>query len=132
MAIQIRAATSHDVDFVAWVILTASRSHLKRSIWEIGLNRDEEECLSFLRELARTETRSWGHYSNFTVAEVDGQAAAALCAYDPIEAGGPVMDWAMVEAARHLGWSERDIADMSARFEPMGTCFPDDAEGAWV
>ena len=58
MAIQIRPATGQDVDFVAWAILTASRSHLNRSIWEIGLDLDEEECLSFLREMARTETRS--------------------------------------------------------------------------
>jgi hypothetical protein len=74
MGLQIRPATIDDVDFLAWVILTASRSHLERGLWDIALGRDEEGCLSFLRELARAEPRSWAHYSRFIVAEVDGRA----------------------------------------------------------
>src|SRR5215470_9994540 len=100
MDIQIRQATTDDADFLAWVMLTASRSHLERGIWDITLNRDNEGCLSFLRELARTQTRSWGHYSRFIVAEVDGHAAAALCGYDPIEASAPVLAQAIDEAAK--------------------------------
>jgi ribosomal protein S18 acetylase RimI-like enzyme len=132
MGLQIRPATTDDLDFLAWVILTASRSHLERGLWDIALGCDEEGCLSFLRELARTGTRSWAHYSRFIVAEVDGRAAAALCGYDPIEAGTPVMDAAIAEAAKQVGWSDSDVADYFARFAPLGTCFSDEAEGAWV
>lgn len=132
MGLQIRPATIDDVDFLAWVILTASRSHLERGLWDIALGRDEEGCLSFLRELARAEPRSWAHYSRFIVAEVDGRAAAAMCGYDPIEAGTPVMDAAIAEAAKQVGWSDGDVADYFSRFEPLGTCFSDEAEGAWV
>jgi len=130
--VRIRPATINDVDFLAWVMLTAARSHLQRGLWDITLNRGEEDCLSFLRELARTETRSWAHYSRFTVAEVDGQAAAALCGYDPIEAGTPALVSAIDEAAKQVGWSESDVADIWERFAPVGTCISDDAEGAWI
>src|SRR5262245_5130116 len=100
MGIQIRTATADDADFLAWVMLAASRSHLKRGIWDITLNRDQEGCLSFLRELAQAGTRSWGHHSCFIVAEVDGQAAAALCGYDPIETDAPALARAIDEAAK--------------------------------
>src|SRR5712691_4104236 len=95
---QMRPATSDDADFLAWVMLTAARSHLERGLWDITLNRGQEDCLSFLRELARAETRSWAHFSRFIVVDVDGQAAAALCGYDPIEAGTPNLVKAIDEA----------------------------------
>jgi ribosomal protein S18 acetylase RimI-like enzyme len=129
---RIRPATNDDADFLAWVMLTAARSHLSRGLWDITLNRREEDCLSFLRELALTETRSWGHYSRFIVAETDGQAAAALCGYDPIEADASTLAIAIDEAARRVGWSETDVSDMWERFAPVGTCISDDMEGAWI
>ena len=132
MGTQIRPATSDDADFLAWVMLTAARSHLERGLWDITLNRDQADCLSFLRELARTETRSWGHYSRFAVAAVDGEAAAALCGYDPIEAGTPALAKAIDEAAKQVGWSDSDVAAVWERFAPVGTCISDDAEGAWI
>jgi ribosomal protein S18 acetylase RimI-like enzyme len=132
MDTQIRPATSGDADFLAWVMLTAARSHLARGLWDITLKREEGDRLSFLRELARTETRSWGHYSRFIVAEVDGQAVAALCGYDPIEAGTPALVKAIDEAAKQVGWSDSDVADVWERFAPLGTCISDDAEGAWI
>ena len=132
MDTKIRPATSDDADFLGWVMLTAARSHLARGLWDITLNRGEEDCLSFLRELALTETRSWGHYSRFIVVEVDGQTAAALCGYDPIEAGTPALVKAIDEAARKVGWSDSDVTDVWERFGPVGTCISDDAEGAWI
>src|SRR5262249_49405729 len=132
MGIQIRTATADDADFLAWVMLAASRSHLKRGIWDISLNRDQEGCLSFLRELTRTETRSWGHYSCFIVAEVDGQAAAALCGYDPVQTDAGALAGAIGEAAKQVGWCDDEVAAIWERFEPVGTCISDDAEGAWI
>src|SRR5204863_6806429 len=78
------------------------------------------------------ETRSWAHYSRFTVAEVDGQAAAALCGYDPTQADTPALVNAIDEAARKVGWSDPDVAEVWERFAPVGTCISDDAEGAWI
>lgn len=132
MDIQVRPATSDDADFLAWVMLTAARSHLDRGLWDITLNRGQDDCLAFLRELARTKTRSWAHYSSFVVADVDGQTAAALCGYDPIESGTPVLAAAIDEAAKQVGWSDSDVAEIWERFAPVGTCISDDAEGAWI
>ena len=128
----IRPATSDDADFLAGVMLTAARSHLERGLWDITLNRDEEGCLSFLRELARTETRSWGHHSSFIIAEADGDAAAALCGYDPLERGTPALAEAMNEAAERAGWPGVEVSKVWERFAPVGTCISDDAEGAWI
>lgn len=128
----IRPATADDADFLAWVMLTAARSHLERGLWDITLDRPEEESLSFLRELARARTRSWGHYSGFIVAEVGGHAAAALCGYDPVERGVPALAQAMNEAAGRVGWSEGDVSGVWGRFAPVGTCTSDDADGAWI
>jgi ribosomal protein S18 acetylase RimI-like enzyme len=132
MDTQIRPATSDDADFLAWVMLTAARSHLERGLWDITLSRGQEDCLSFLRELAQTQTRSWAHYSRFVVAEMDGKAAAALCGYDPVEAGTPALAQAIDEAAKQVGWSDSDVAEVWERFAPVGTCISDDAEGAWI
>ena len=78
------------------------------------------------------KARSWGHYSRFVVAEVAGQAAAALCGYDPIEAETPTLVQAIDEAAKRIGWSDNDVADVWERFAPVGTCISDDAKGAWI
>lgn len=132
MDVLLRPATIDDADFLAWAMLTAARSHLERGLWDITLNRCEEGSLSFLRELARTRTRSWGHYSGFIVAEVEGRAAAALCGYDPVETGVPALAQAMNEAAERLGWTGGEVAEVWERFAPVGTCISDDAEGAWI
>src|SRR4030095_13969344 len=76
-----RLAAEPDAAFLAWAILTAARSHRDQGWFDIVLARPERECLDYLRRLTLTATRSWWHYSRFRVAEVDGQAAAALCAF---------------------------------------------------
>src|SRR5919199_316676 len=132
MDVLIRPATCDDADFLAWVMLTAARSHWGRGLWDITFDRREEESLPFLRELALAPTRSWGHYSGFIVAEVEGRAAAALCGYDPVEQGVPALAQAMNEAAGQVGWSGGDVAAVWERFAPVGTCISDDADGAWI
>jgi ribosomal protein S18 acetylase RimI-like enzyme len=78
----LRDATEEDIDFVTWVMLSASRSHLERGIWEYMNNQDGDETLAFLQRMATTETVHLFHHSLFLVAEVDGEPAAAMCGYD--------------------------------------------------
>lgn len=63
---------------------------------------------------------------------MNGQTVAALCGYDPLEAGTPALAKAIDEAAKQVGWSDSDVAAVWERFAPVGTCISDDAEGAWI
>jgi translation initiation factor 4G len=93
--VRIRRATETDVDFVAWVMLAASRSHLDVGLWEYLNDADEEATLAFLRGAATSETVHLFHHSLFLIAEVDGEPAAGMCAYDSETQGfgtfGPVL-----------------------------------------
>ena len=82
MAIRIRRATEKDLDLLLWVMLAASRSHLDRGLWEYLNASDEAATLSFLRRLATTETVNFFHWSLFLIAELDGEAGAAMLGYD--------------------------------------------------
>jgi ribosomal protein S18 acetylase RimI-like enzyme len=82
MSIHIRRATDDDLGLVTWVMLTASRSHLDRGIWEYLNSSGEATALAFLRRLATTDTVHLFHRSLFLVAELDGEPGAAMCAYD--------------------------------------------------
>src|SRR6185503_16339047 len=91
MAIRIRRATERDLDLVTWVMLAASRSHLERGIWEYMNAAGEAATLGFLRRLATTDTVHFSHYSLFLIAELDGEPAAAMCAYDSSTHGFEVL-----------------------------------------
>lgn len=87
MATILRDATESDIDFIAWVMLAASRSHLDRGVWEYMNDQGEEETLAFLRHVGTTETVHLFHHSRFVIAEVDGVPGAAMCAYDSATQG---------------------------------------------
>src|SRR6266516_3793149 len=89
--VTLRDATPDDLDFVAWVMLTASRSHLPVGIWEYINGTDENHTLAFLKALATTETAHWCHLSRFVIALVNGEPAAALSGYDPESHGMAVL-----------------------------------------
>lgn len=91
MSIRIRRATGRDLDFVCWVMLAASRSHLERGIWEYVNDADEAATVSFLRRLATSDAVHLSHLSLFLVAELDGEPGAAMCAYDSSTQGFEVL-----------------------------------------
>ena len=64
--VAIREANEEDAPFIGWAILTATRSHVSRGWFDITLGLDEAGCVAFTTRLARAETRSWWHYSNFS------------------------------------------------------------------
>ncbi|CAB1064743.1 hypothetical protein D1BOALGB6SA_9540 [Olavius sp. associated proteobacterium Delta 1] len=81
--IKIRQARKGDATFLAWLILTAGRAHVKRGIWEVILGSSEKDCLAFLEMVAVTETRHLFQYTCYLVADLDGQPVAGLGGYDP-------------------------------------------------
>ncbi len=91
MDIRIRRATERDLDLLTWVMLAPSRSHLDRGIWEYVNATDEAATLAFLRRLATTGTVHLFHHSLFLIAELDGEAGAAMCAYDSSTQGFEVL-----------------------------------------
>ena len=80
MTLMIRRAQANDADVVAWTILMSQRGHRPRGWFDIALSRTEGECLAFIRTIAAGPVLSQWHVSRFWIAEVDGEAAAALCA----------------------------------------------------
>jgi translation initiation factor 4G len=131
MNIRTRLAQTSDATFLAWIILTAARSHREKGWFDIVLSRPESECLAYLRQLTLTSTRSWWHYSRFRVAEVDGRAAAALCAFRAGD-GYPLSQAAMVEVARSLAWSDDEQNAMWSRGAYMFTCIMESDDNLWT
>jgi ribosomal protein S18 acetylase RimI-like enzyme len=127
----IRPAERADAPFLAWVILTAARSHLERGWFDIVLDRPEGVCLEFLEKLAVTEARSWWHYSRFRVAEVAGAPAAALCAFRAGDAY-PLSGAAMGEVCERNRWDQETQDAMWKRGSYIFTCTFEDNDDAWT
>jgi len=127
----IREAGHEDAPFIGWAILAATRSHMPRGWFDIALALDQPGCLAFTTRLARAETRSWWHYSNFVIAEHDGVPAAALCAFRAGD-GYPRSQAAMNEVATEIGWRETEIAAMWERSAYLFTCTLDAGEDVWA
>src|SRR5215469_13165718 len=109
MPVEIRQGRHEDADFLAWVMLSASRAHLARGVWDLIVGGDEAICLDYLRRLAVAEPPSLCHCENFFVADVDGYAAAALSAYDVKAGGWALAGEAMVNVQRDLRWTDADV-----------------------
>ena len=126
MTLRIRRGNSADAKFLAWVMLSASRAHLTRGLWDLIIGTNESGCLDYLRRLAVAEPRSLYHCESFLVAEVQGERAAALCGFETRNAWEIVGD-AMSNVQRDLGWSPADAAAAYRRVDPVwAKCMPPD------
>jgi len=76
--IKTRAAHADDADFLAWLILTAGRAHVKKGIWEVILGMPEEQCLYFLKLLSVTKIHHLFHHVCYFLADVNGSPVAGL------------------------------------------------------
>ncbi len=121
--IRIRPAVSDDAGFLAWVMLSSSRSHLQRGIWDLLIGAGETGCLDYLKRLALAEPRSLCHYSNYLVAEVGSQPAAALCGFATAGSPWAVVGEAMSNVQRDLGWTEGEATAAYQRVAPIWACF---------
>ena len=50
--VNIRPAKSSDAEFLAWVMLASSRSHVERGAWDLIIGGDDSRCLDYLKRLA--------------------------------------------------------------------------------
>lgn len=125
-------ATPEHAPFIAWVTLTAFRSHLERGFWDFMLDGDEPYKLRYLEALATTQQPHWVHYSTFIVAEVDGRPVSALCGYVDEELGGPTLRMAGIEANEKTGRTEEEGAAGFQRAISIMNVVPEHAPGAWI
>ena len=131
MDIKIRSARQDDAAFLAWLILTAGRAHVKRGIWEVILGESENKCLAFLELLAVTETPHLFHHSCYLVAELGSQPVAGLGGYDPRVLDYPALLRALPEVFKKIGIY--DLDETTGNRPPrILECIPDAVEGAWV
>src|SRR5437016_13874816 len=128
--LKIRPARTDDSDFLAWVIFTAARGHLKRGWFDVVLQRDEAFCIDYCGKLASAAVRSWWHWSLFSVAEVYGRRAAALCGFADESLYG-ASSAAMAEPSQKMGLSEEAHAQLWPRGAFILSCATSQA-GAWV
>jgi translation initiation factor 4G len=132
MNAKMRNGKPDDSDFLARVMMLASRGHLNRGVWDLIAGGSEENCLDYLRRLALSEPVSLCHYSSFIVAEHDGKPAAALCGFDPRAGGWEVLADAMKNVQREKGWTQVDEKASADRTSPVWQCTFDTLDGAWV
>ena len=132
MKTDIRPAGPDDTEFLAWVMLTAARSHLHYGIWEHFVGGTEQDCLAFLNLVATTQRPHLFHYSVFLVAERNGQKMGALSGYDPSHMGMNSFTQSIPGVFQKLGWSRNQQKAAFERYLPWMTCAPDNSEGAWI
>jgi ribosomal protein S18 acetylase RimI-like enzyme len=127
MNLRIRRGRADDAEFLAWVMLAASRAHMTRGLWDVIIGTDEAGCLDYLQRLALAVPKSLYHCENFLVAEVDGAPAAALCGFS-IHDAWAIAGQAMSNVQRDLGWTEAQAAASYGRVGPLwANCLPPEA-----
>ena len=114
MSTSFRPAMPDDARFLGWVMVMAARGHLSRGWFDIVLQRPEAFCIDFCARLANASAKSWWHHSFFTIAEVDGRAASAACAF-PDESPYMVSGDAMAEASDKTGIGKAEQAQLWPR-----------------
>jgi len=129
-AIKIRQAQKEDMAFLAWLILTAGRAHVKRGIWEVILGSSEKDCLAFLKMVAVTQTPHLFQHTCYLVAELDGEPVAGLGGYDPNKLGYPALQKALAEVFVQIGLNPDETN--SNQSHRILDCIPNAVEGAWI
>lgn len=110
MPLRLRPAEPRDAEFLGWVCVAASRSHLQKGWFDVVLRRDDAFILEFAKHLTLAKAVSWWHWSLFEVAEVDGALASAMCGFGDdavFEASGA----AMAEASDRMGIDKSEQAE---------------------
>jgi ribosomal protein S18 acetylase RimI-like enzyme len=129
--IKIRNAGMNDAVFLAWLILTAGRAHVKRGIWEVVLDRSEDDCLGFLKLLTVTDTPHLFHHSCYLIAEAEEGPVSGLGGYDPDTQGYSRLLEVLPKVYEKLG--KAPTKDTTAGEPPRITaCIPPSLEGTWV
>jgi len=84
MSIKIRKATEADSKFLATMILESSRAGKTFGKFDLIFDtNDSAELIDSISKLTTTAVKNHCHYSNFLVAEIDGNLVGTLCSYEP-------------------------------------------------
>ena len=127
--VRIIEAREEHVPFIAWVQLTAFRSHLPKGMWDLFVGSSEEDALRFLEAFATTETKHWGSYQGFIIAKVDGSPAAAMTGYFAAESS---FEAGIAEACRKISMTQDDINEGWKRAGTIGLVGTEHAPGSWI
>lgn len=130
--VRIVPATKEHIPFIAWVVNTATRSHMPRGMWDMLFDDDEAAVQQYLEVFAETEQLHWGHYSIFLVAEVDGTPAAALCGFFENELGVESMMLGGREADQRIGRTPEQFIAGWERAKSIANIGRPHEPGAWV
>jgi GNAT superfamily N-acetyltransferase len=127
----IRPGTADDAGFIAEIILSAQRGPRPRGWFDFALAQPESRVLGFLKRLAGGKQRSWYQASQFLIAEIDGEPAAALCAMPSLVARETIRP-AIEEAARDTGMSASELAAIFARGAYARGCWIQGGDEDWL
>ena len=131
MDLKLRSARANDARFLAWLILTAGRAHVQRGIWEVILDKPEDDCLGFLERLTITNTPHLFHHSCYLIAENESGPVSGLGGYDPDIFGYRRLREALPEVYARLGALAPE--EKAAGQDPRITaCIPPAVRGAWA
>jgi ribosomal protein S18 acetylase RimI-like enzyme len=125
-------APAERADFVAWVGLTAFRSHRPLGLWDFFTDGAQQRSLDYLAALTTTSVRHWAHHSTFLLAEVDGRPAAGLCGYFEEELGMTALQRGIAEADQRLARSSEEIEARLRRIAPIFDVMPEHEPGTWI
>ena len=131
MAFTIRRARPEDAKFIARTILSAQRGHVSRGWFDIALDWPEPRCLAFVERIATAQRQSWWHVSQFIIAEVEGEPAAALCAMPAAGTVGAARS-AIEEVADETGLNASELAAIFRRGAYAAGCWVQGGEGDWL
>jgi hypothetical protein len=108
MKITIRKATEQDSDLIAWGMLKSSQAGKNKGVFHcVFETTDDQKVLKLLKRLAVTQTKSFCHFTNFIVAEADGEPAGVLCGYEPRIATHEIFTKALEELGYDESYEER-------------------------
>lgn len=132
MEIQIRRASQGDIPFLSWVMFTAARSHLEKCVWQTIFDETEAFTRDLLERVAQTQTTHWCHSSKFWIAELEGEAAAALCRFVPDMEGSRTLLKVMIDVLKNqLSYSEERIKEILQRGALAMSGIPEDLPDVW-
>ncbi len=130
--IKIVDARPEHAPFIAWVMLTAARSHVEKGMWDFMAGPDEARTLRFLEALASTAEPNWAHHSIFLVAEAGGRPVSALCGYFDEEHGTATLATALPLAAEAAGMTPEEMGANWQQGISIALVAPDHVPGAWI
>jgi ribosomal protein S18 acetylase RimI-like enzyme len=132
MEISIREGIADDAAFLAWDMLTAARSHVTLSLWDLAFPGPEDFRLAHLADLATAATVSFSHFESFLVAEHDGKPVGGLSCFDPADRSMDQFVAALTEVLVNRSWSQEHQDLLVQRISPTLTCNPETPEGRLV